>query len=95
MKPTKKLINKSLRPGLFGPGVGPELPMTPGAIMDQRKEAKSAAQAAADAEQRARDLVMPSPDDAAALLAKRRQAARMRRGSGRMSTILADTGSLG
>lgn len=88
MKQTKKLIKKSAAPGLFGPGVGPELPLTPGAIMEARKEAKTAAEAAAAAGDKS--AVMPSPDDEAAMLAKRRQAARMRRGGGRLSTILAD-----
>ncbi len=94
-KPLNKLIHKSARPGIFGPGVGGELPMTPGAIMDEKKAAKQAEADFAKAQADAQANVMPSADDAAVQLAKRRQVAKMRKNSGRLSTILADTGSLG
>lgn len=56
---------------------------------DKIKDAASRAQAAAVTAGE-KEAVMPTPDDEAARLAKRRQAARMRKGSGRISTILAD-----
>jgi hypothetical protein len=94
-KPAKKLFHASMRPGLFGPGVGPELPFTPGSIHDAKTEARDAASAAAAAAQKARENVMPSPDDEASRMARRRQAAKMAQRSGRVSTNLANVDSLG
>ncbi len=94
-KPAKKLFRASMRPGLFGPGVGPELPFTPGAIHDDKQAGRDAESAAAAAAARAQSLIMPTPDDDAIKAARRRRMMANTARSGRQSTMLSTTDTLG